>query len=93
MNLSRIEQETIINYNEAEATASVYTHKKSLQKKLSTLAEQRPNDCKLLRTSHDGLAMEFEIPKRWVKVNASKILTDEQKEKLREQAKRLHAEN
>lgn len=32
MELSRYEQETIINYNEAEKTAAVYTHNKSLRR-------------------------------------------------------------
>lgn len=42
MNLSLYEQETIINSNEADSTASVYTHNKALRKKLETLAADRP---------------------------------------------------
>ena len=34
MNLSLYEQETIINYNEEEATASIYTHNRALIRKL-----------------------------------------------------------
>ena len=30
MNLTRYEQETIINFNEEETTASIYTHNNSL---------------------------------------------------------------
>ena len=82
MNLSRVEQETIINFNEEEQTASVYTHRKSLQKKLTALTESRPTECKLTRTSHDGLAMEFEVPKRWIKVSPPRAsnMTEEQKQ-------------
>lgn len=42
MRLSRYEQETVINYNQAEQTASVYTHDPKLLKKLSRLKEKYP---------------------------------------------------
>lgn len=45
MNLSLCEQETIINFNEAESTASVYTHNKTLIRKLDKLTQERPGDC------------------------------------------------
>ena len=34
MELSRLEQETIILFNEAEPTAEIYTHNKKLREKL-----------------------------------------------------------
>lgn len=68
MKLSKYEQETIINYNEAEKSASVYTHNKSLRRKLETLAVDRPEDCKLIRGYHDGQAVEYSVPKSWIKV-------------------------
>ena len=37
MKLTKIEQETVINFNEAEATASVYTHSKALRRRLEKL--------------------------------------------------------
>lgn len=45
MSLSLCEQETIINFNEEEKTASVYTHNKALIRKLDKLAQERPGDC------------------------------------------------
>lgn len=45
MNLSLYEQETIINFNEADSTASVYTHNRALIRQLDKLAEERPGDC------------------------------------------------
>lgn len=88
MSLSRIEQETIINYNEAEPTATIYTHNPALRRKLEQLCTQRPGDAKRGRAFSDGGA-EYIVPKRWVKVNAGPILTDEQRQKLAESAKRL----
>lgn len=78
MNLPRLEQETIINFNEAEATANIYTHNGGLIRKLDALADQRPEEAKRGRSFPDG-GREFTVPKRWVKVNASRILTEEQK--------------
>jgi len=82
MNLTRAEMETIINFDEDSKTASVYTHKDSIQRKLLKLAEKRPNDCKLIRTVHDGKGMEFEVPKRWIKVSPPRAsnMTEEQKQ-------------
>lgn len=40
MKLSKYEQETIILYNQAELTASVYTHDPKLLEKLARLSEK-----------------------------------------------------
>ena len=42
MKLSLYEQETIILYNQAEATAEVYTHDPRLLEKLRRLADKYP---------------------------------------------------
>ena len=42
MKLSLYEQETIILYNQAEATAEVYSHDPRLLEKLRRLAEKYP---------------------------------------------------
>lgn len=41
MNMARYEQETIINFNEEEKTAGIYTHNKVLRQKLAALARDR----------------------------------------------------
>ncbi len=46
-NLTPYEQETIINFNNAEKSAEVYTCDKRLMKKLSALAEEFPDIYKL----------------------------------------------
>ena len=43
MKLSLIEQETIILYNQEEATAEVYTHDPKLLAKLELLAQKHPS--------------------------------------------------
>ena len=87
MKLSKTEQETIILFNEAEAAASVYTHNKALRRKLDKLAQDRPGECRLVRTSHDGRAADYTIPKAWIRIHPPRVpapLTEEQKQKRRE---------
>ena len=79
MYVSRLEQETIIGFNEAEATASVYTHNGALKRKLEKLTKERPADVQLSRRYPEG-AVEYTIPKRWVRVNATRILSEAQRE-------------
>ena len=83
MNLSLYEQETIINYNEEEATASIYTHNRALIRKLDKFAQERPGDCHRQKTSHEGKAVDFTVPKSWVKISPPRRLTEDQKERLR----------
>lgn len=89
MSLSYVEQETIINFNEGEKRASVYTCNPALKRKLTELAESRPEDCKLLREYPDGIGVEYQIPKKWVKVIPNRILTDEQRAVLSERGKAM----
>ncbi len=91
MNIPRYEQETIITFNEAEQTATIYTYKGEFKRKLITLSVDRPDEVK--RTADDGHGgLTFTIPKKWIKVNASRILSDEEKAAKAEAArKNLHS--
>ena len=93
MKLSRYEQETILNFNEEEKTASVYTHNKALQRKVQKLVEKRPEECKLDGVSHDGQAVSFIVPKSWIKVSPprKRQLTDEQRNAAAERLRRINS--
>ncbi len=67
MILSKYEQETIICYNEEEATASVYTHNNKLIKKLKRLSEKYPDKVKPERPEHRG-AVSYLVPKRCISI-------------------------
>lgn len=73
-----IERETIINFNEAEATASVYTFNRKLQNKLNKLVGANP-DIKIIY--QDDECIEYEVPKSWIKVSPPRQVnyTDEQR--------------
>ena len=79
MNLTRYEQETIINFNEEEKTASVYTHNGPLRRRLEQMAQERPKDCRLFKTCHDGQAVEYYIPKSWIKIRPPRVASEAQK--------------
>lgn len=66
--LSKYEQETIINYNEEDNAASVYTHNKALRRKLDKLTEEHPEECRFIRESRGGQAGDYIIPKSWIKI-------------------------
>lgn len=77
-NLDKYERETIINFNEAEPTASVYTFNRSLQSKLNKLLGSNP-DISLKRADEEHA--EYIVPKKWIKVSPPRQvnLTDEQR--------------
>lgn len=79
MNIPKEERETIITYNEAEPVANVYTMNGALIRKLEGLVESRPGEARRVKTYPDG-AQEYEVPKKWVRVNASRILSGAQRE-------------
>lgn len=88
MNLSLYEQETIVNFNEEEKSAGIHTHNRALIRKLDKLAQGRPGDCHREKTSRDGKAVDYIIPKGWIRIHPPRIaapLTEEQKQKRREQ--------
>lgn len=87
MNLTNYERETILNFNEGENTASVYTHSRALRRKLDKLSADRPEECRLVKTSHGGEATEYCIPKKWVKISPPRQISQAQREKMRERAK------
>lgn len=76
LNLTGYERETIICYNEAEKTASVYTHNAALLRRLEGLAQEYPDVCRLERTNHEGAAADYIIPKKWVKVKPPRVMSD-----------------
>lgn len=88
--ITRYEQETIINYNNEEKVASVFTYDKSLIRKLNAHMDDFP-DIKLVNTGDDWA--EYSIPKKWVKVHFPRQLTDEQRSEMAERMKNARGKN
>ena len=82
MNMARYEQETLISFNEEEKNAGIYTHNKALRQKLAALARDRPEDCRLVKVSHGGRAVDYTIPKSWIRIVPPRIASEAQKAAL-----------
>lgn len=78
MKLSNQERETIIVFNEAEPFAEVFTYNSRMKRTLAGLAADRPSDVEHIKTNPEGGAT-YCIPKGWVKIRASRILSEAQK--------------
>lgn len=61
MTLANYERETIINFNEAEDMASIYTHSRKWMRYIE-------NELGIKPTRHFGPAREYEIPKKWLRL-------------------------
>ena len=85
MTLSRLEQETIITFNEAESFAEVYTHNGRLKHRLKELAEARTDEVEYRGADHGSVS--YRVPKKWIRVQASsqrKALTEEERSAIKE---------
>lgn len=78
MYIQKEERETIITFNEKDPTASVYTMNGALIRKLDSLTQSRPDDARRIKTYPDG-AQEYEVPKKWVKVQPPRGYSEEQR--------------
>ena len=78
MKQTNIEKETIINFNEAERTASVYTHNEALKRQLSELCRSYPEQVRQIAANGWG-GLTFELPKKWLRVTPPRVLTPAQR--------------
>jgi hypothetical protein len=83
--LTRVEKETLINYNEAEDSVWVYTYNTALKKKLLKAHNDNPEEIKLLKTDKYG-GMNFELPKTcfFISIRKKIQLTDEDRKRKAE---------
>lgn len=82
-NLTNYERETIINYNNEDGTATVYTYHRALQNKLNKLLGVNPN-ISIVRKGEEWV--EYQVPKKWIKVSPPRQTnyTDEQRAAMAE---------
>jgi len=88
MSLTKIEQETIILFNEGEADAEVYTHNVKLKNKLTRIAKKPPELYRLKdKNAHGGVTYIF--PKKLLTVIFREPVSEESKEIYREHCKQV----
>ena len=81
--MTKAEMETIVNFTEADDTASIYTSNVALKNKLERYAEKYPSLCKLTAQTNDG-SRTYEVPKKRLTIMLTAPMSEERKEKLRE---------
>ncbi len=88
MKLSRYEQETVVNYNAGEQTATVYTRDKAVMRKLDTLAADFPDTYSLI--GQDEVSKTYSFPKSYISYRKPRKISEEQRKKAREQMKKIN---
>lgn len=86
--MTKYEQETVIIFNEQNPLAEIFTYNGRLLRELDALATGRPDEVRYVKTNSVG-AKTYTAPKKWVKIRANRILTEEQRAKLQAQAKHM----
>ena len=82
MKLSRYEQETIVNYNAGEQTATVYTRDKAVMRKLDTLVTNFSDTYKLIEL--DEVSKTYSFPKSYISYRKPRAVSTEQRERARQ---------
>ena len=83
--LTREETETNINYNDAEDMAQVYTCNKALIRRIEKMMQ---NTSTIIEERRDECSRTYLIPKKYIKVQIPRFLTEEKRKELSERAKR-----
>lgn len=91
MSLTPYEQETIINYNNAESIVSLYTHHRALISKLKRYVEAGTEGITIDREGDDFIEVTLDS-KKWIKVSAPRKISEEQKAAASERFKKMHSE-
>ena len=84
--LSKYEKETIINWNEAENLASVYTFNASLKRRLADFSRKYPLLCRLERSTPEG-SVTYVLDKSRLSIRLQAPYSEERRRKASENAK------
>ena len=84
--LSKYEKETIINWNEAENTVSIYTFNAGLKKRLALFAKKYPGLCRQEKTHEQG-GVSYVLDKSRLSIRLQPPMSEERRRKASENAK------
>ena len=77
--LTRYEQETVVNFNNGDKTATIYTRDPYILSKLAKLAEKYPDAYKVIE--EDEISKTYECSKKLIRFSAPpRQLSEEEKE-------------
>lgn len=86
-NITKEERETIVNFNEAEDTAVIYTFNNDLKKRLASFSKKYPDLCKLTVDDADFGSVTYEIQKSRVSIRLVAPYSEERRKAASEYAK------
>lgn len=89
MNLTKYEQETVINFNAGEQLATVYTRDRAVMRKLDALVIEFSDVYKLV--SETDIDKTYSMPKSFVSYRKPRRLSDERREYKRKQLVRYNS--
>ena len=87
MYLTLYERETIINFNEKDSTASVFTCNRKLLRQMQELCEKYPELVHSTSKSGSG-GLTYTIPKKWVRIVPPQVRSEAQKRVLEDMNRR-----
>ena len=92
MKLTNIEKETILNFNEGEEIASLYTYNQKLQKRFDALAAELPELVSRKDNGHGGVT--YDLPKKMLTLKIQKPISEAERQRRREYGKAhgIHAQ-
>lgn len=85
MKLTNIERETILNFNEGEEIASLYTYNQKLQNRFDKLAAELPELVSRKDNGHG--AVTYDLPKRMLILKIQKPLSEAERQRRSEYGK------
>ena len=86
--VTKVERETIVNFNEAEDTAVIYTFNNDLKKRLAAFASKYPDNCMLTADDKEFGSVTYEIQKSRVSIRLVAPYSEERRRAARESAKK-----
>ena len=89
MKITRYEQETIINFNAEEKTATLYTRDPAVIRKVDALVIDYPDTFKCI--GETGIDKTYEMPKSAVTYRKPRKLSEEQRQNKRDLINKINA--
>lgn len=82
MSITKAEKETIILFDEADASAEVYTHNTKLKNRLARAANKHPQTYVLKYQNSDG-GVSYAFPKKYLTVMFREPISDTDRERCK----------
>ena len=91
MKLTRYEQETIINFNAGDQTATIYTRDPVVMRQLDALVTEYPDIYKCI--GETDIDKTYEMPKSYVKCRKPRHISEAKREQARSAMQKLNQSN